>query len=92
MINTQTYKYLLLLCLLLFIQACSIPVISMKEPDLELPGHYSNNIDNNRDSVDVSINWSEFFQDSHLVELIAIALENNQEMNILDSKNQPSQK
>lgn len=83
MINTQTYKYLLLLCLLLFIQACSIPVISMKEPDLELPGHYSNNIDNNRDSVDVSINWSEFFQDSHLVELISIALENNQEINIL---------
>ncbi|APD06201.1 cation efflux system protein CusC [Flavobacteriaceae bacterium UJ101] len=66
---------------LITLYSCSIPKITQKEVDVDIPESFQNNL---QDTVNTAnINWKDFFEDSYLTELIDSALVNNKEINIL---------
>ncbi len=73
----------------LMVQACAIPVIDRKAPDVTLPDKYATVLDNSavathgEDSDALPINWADWFNDPYLSELVQTAINNNQEVAIL---------
>ena len=65
----------------LLLQACSIPFLNTKKADAKLPETFNNAPLETANTA--LINWKEFFEDSHLSELIDVAIVNNKEVNIL---------
>lgn len=65
----------------LMVQACSIPLLTTKKADTQLPDHFNNRAQEAENTADV--NWKEFFEDPYLPALIDTAIGNNKEVNIL---------
>ena len=67
--------------LAMMMQACSIPLITTKKADTQLPAHF------NAQAQEVgnvaNVNWKDFFEDPNLSALIDTAVLNNKEVNIL---------
>lgn len=79
MMNKQRYGLIVILAFLL--QACSIPLLSTKKAEIQLPEHYNQQSQVSENAVNA--NWQEFFDDTRLLELINQAIVNNKEVNIL---------
>jgi len=79
MMNKQRYGLIVILAFLL--QACSIPLLSTKKAEIQLPEHYNQQSQVSENAVNA--NWQEFFDDSRLLDLINQAIVNNKEVNIL---------
>lgn len=63
----------------LFFTACKAPALADRTANTAVPESYATS----KDSTNTAeINWKEYFTDPHLQNLISIALENNQELNI----------
>lgn len=60
------------------LQGCAIPDIATRNVSVDLPDHYPT-----ANTAPVNINWNEWFEDPQLIELIDIALANNQEIAIM---------
>lgn len=82
MMNKYAHIRLAVVCALaLTTQACAIPLLSMKKPEIALPEHFATAAVETHNAAD--INWKEFFEDPYLSGLIEIAIANNKEVNIL---------
>lgn len=80
--NKQTYIRLAVMgALALMMQACSIPLLTTKKADTQLPEHFNNSAQDAENTADV--NWKDFFEDPYLPALIDTAIVNNKEVNIL---------
>ncbi|MES2580042.1 MAG: efflux transporter outer membrane subunit [Pseudomonadota bacterium] len=67
----------------LMLQACSIPLLTTKKADTNLPVSYTNSTSEQDATNTANINWKEFFEDTYLSSLIDVAIVNNKEVNIL---------
>jgi len=65
----------------LLLQACSIPDITSKKPDVQLPGSFQPELVKKTSSA--TVKWQTFFDDPNLVSLIGTAVANNKEVNIM---------
>lgn len=75
-------KHLFLLLLIGVMGSCSIPKVTLKQANTNLPESYKDQ--NFSDSASVAaINWRDYFEDPNLIALIDTALQNNQELNIV---------
>ncbi len=61
-------------------QACA-PTATLKKPEATLPEQYVAGVKGEENTADIK--WNEFFEDSDLLQLIEIAVENNKEINIM---------
>ncbi|MCB5191326.1 efflux transporter outer membrane subunit [Methylobacillus arboreus] len=68
-------------CMAMTVQACSIPTVATRKPEVSLPENYANAV--HKQSSVASVNWKEFFDDPYLPGLIDTAIANNQEVNML---------
>ncbi|GIV28707.1 MAG: RND transporter [Bacteroidia bacterium] len=75
--------WMLIIVLIIVIQSCVVPPYTQKSENRYLPDKYlaSNVSGDTLNSAD--IRWDKFFSDTTLVKLVEIALQNNQELNIL---------
>ncbi len=87
-----TYKPLwLALSSALLVQACTIPTIETRNPNLDLPEQFNakvSQVDTQagqgiNQSTQANIQWSEWFNDPTLSALVDTAVKNNQEVSIL---------
>lgn len=91
MIKPNYTRYIAVGGLALMLQACSIPLLTTKKAETNLPANYTNNTQQvansdtkNQDTTnEANINWKDFFEDAHLTSLIDVAIVNNKEVNIL---------
>lgn len=70
----------------LLVQACAIPQLETREPQISVPEYYdaqSATDDTASSSKAVSIDWRDWFNDPKLTELVETAINNNQEVAIL---------
>ncbi|MEM7418341.1 MAG: efflux transporter outer membrane subunit [Pseudomonadota bacterium] len=70
----------------LLVQACAIPKLETREPQISVPEYYdaqSATDDTASSSKAVSIDWRDWFNDPKLTELVETAINNNQEVAIL---------
>ena len=89
--NSIPIKLLSIGCLLVMIQACSIPKATLKEPDTTLPKGYPvtvlENSPQGKGTLDTTntgnTNWKAFFDDQDLLSLIDTAISNNKEIGIM---------
>ncbi|WP_036301236.1 TolC family protein [Methylotenera sp. L2L1] len=82
MMNKHSYIRLAVIsALALMMQACSIPLLTTKKADTQLPEHFNNRAQAAENTADV--NWKDFFEDPYLPALIDTAITNNKEVNIL---------
>ena len=83
MIKHNTIRLVVIGCLALMAQGCSIPQLFLKKADTALPASYANKAPNADTTNSANINWKEFFEDANLDSLIDIAIVNNKEVNIM---------
>ena len=83
MIKHNTIRLVVIGCLALMTQGCSIPQLFLKMADTTLPASYANSPQNTDNTNAANTNWKEFFEDTNLAGLIDIAIVNNKEVNIL---------
>ena len=83
MIKHNTIRLVVIGCLALMTQGCSIPQLFLKKADTTLPASYANSPQNTDNTNAANTNWKEFFEDTNLAGLIDIAIVNNKEVNIL---------
>lgn len=74
-------QLLMMACLVMTIQACSIPKATLKEPETKLPKTYATG-DSDRANT-ANIEWQNYFSDPKLLALIELAIANNKEVNIM---------
>lgn len=86
--NKNKYTIIAVLSLVCAV-ACKVPKLSEKQTVKPLPMQFDSIavIGNNEDTANIAkINWKQYFKDSNLVSLIDTALQNNQEINILQQE------
>ncbi len=81
MYNIKIYLLLIPVALGLAVVGCKVPAIATREANTKVPADFGNVAGQDTSSM-AQIPWRTFFRDSNLVELIDIALQNNQELNI----------
>lgn len=80
MFEFKIYKLLVPIAFGVFAASCKAPALVVKEADTRVPAAFGNA---GPDSVDMAATpWKTFFKDTNLVNLIDVALQNNQELNI----------
>ena len=73
-------KIVVSFCAIIALHSC-VPTKTVREADTAVPDQYGGTAN---DSVNTaSVKWREYFKDEHLSSLIEIALQNNQELNIV---------
>ncbi|MEZ4922620.1 MAG: TolC family protein [Crocinitomicaceae bacterium] len=76
----RIYRYIAITSIILFVVACGIPKVAVRDADRTVPDSYYGSLDTNNMAKD---SWKVFFTDPNLVALIDTALKNNQELNIM---------
>ncbi|WP_439506914.1 TolC family protein [Sediminibacterium sp.] len=76
----QITNYILILCTIVWLQACKVPALISKEENKTIPSTF-NNIQDTMNMV--KLEWRKYFSDPNLISLIDTALQNNQELNIM---------
>lgn len=77
------FSNILILILIIFVQSCGIPTITLKDANKELP----NSFQGSEDTLNTAkLPVEEFFKDQELKNLIDSAIVNNKELNILLQK------
>jgi multidrug efflux system outer membrane protein len=85
----QKFMLKLLFCFLLLLQSCvpSLPKTSKTPPEkINTPESFSSQDQQGATEDLITKNWQEFFKDEQLKALIESALQNNQDLNILDQE------
>lgn len=78
--NSRKIKYAGLSCVLICLVGCKTPAVVEKEANKTVPELYGNTT---QDTVNTGkIKWRTYFTDQNLQNLIDVALQNNQELNI----------
>lgn len=78
-INKIIYGCLAASLLAVAVVGCKMPELAQREANTNVPAAYAAS----RDTVNTAkVKWKDYFTDPHLNELIGIALQNNQELNI----------
>lgn len=73
-------KYVAVSCLVLSVAACKVPEIAKPSEELNIPESYSSG---SQDTLNTAQKlWKDYFTDPYLDNLIQVALQNNQELNI----------
>ena len=80
MLNFKIYHLLLPLWLGLAMASCKVPTIATKSANTTVPDTFGNATTDTSNIAQIS--WKSFFKDPNLLELIDVALRNNQELNI----------
>jgi NodT family efflux transporter outer membrane factor (OMF) lipoprotein len=81
MYKIKLYQGVIVLSLCLAIVSCKAPATATLDASAPVPEKFGNEA--TKDSTNISdLKWKEFFKDQNLVELIDVALKNNQELNI----------
>ena len=81
MYKIKLYKYSVALCLCLAVVGCKAPATAIATSSAPVPETFGNI--KSQDTTNIStLKWKDFFKDQNLVELIDVALKNNQELNI----------
>jgi multidrug efflux system outer membrane protein len=81
MLKLKLYLLLIPIALGLTLISCKAPAILTKNANTAVPGNFGSA---NQDTSNMAaIPWKTFFKDTNLVHLIEIALQNNQELNIV---------
>ena len=81
MYKIKLYKYSVALCLCLAVVGCKAPATAIATSSAPVPETFGNV--KSQDTTNIStLKWKDFFKDQNLVELIDVALKNNQELNI----------
>lgn len=80
MLNFKIYHLFLPLGLGLAMSACKVPTIATKSANTQVPETFRNAATDTSNIAQMS--WKSFFKDPNLLELIDVALRNNQELNI----------
>ena len=77
--KTRIYNWLAIGCTMLVVSAC-VPPLLTKTENTSTPEVFTNSTD----TVNTAkIHWQEYFSDPNLISLIDVALNNNQELNIM---------
>ena len=82
MLNFKIYHWLVPVALGLAVAGCKVPTIATKTANKTVPDSFGANAAPGDTSNIAQINWKTFFKDPNLVDLIDVALQNNQELNI----------
>lgn len=78
--KTKSLYRLMIIGGILTLWACKTPTLVQKTENTDVPESFNTS----KDTVNVvKMNWKEYFTDPHLVKLIDVALQNNQELNIM---------
>jgi multidrug efflux system outer membrane protein len=77
--TNKLYKFLIPLGLCLVVISCKTPAIAPSKSSASVPESYATSKDT---ANSASITWKTFFKDPNLVELIDVAIKNNQELMI----------
>lgn len=80
MTRNKQVHFVMVGCLSLMVQGCSLPAIATKKASATLPARYASSTQESASSA--SVNWKEFFEDTNLSGLIETAIANNKEVNI----------
>lgn len=82
MSNIKTILWLAPVVLAGMLSACKVPAVTTREANTRMPGTFGRSTNPDTTSM-ARIPWRTFFQDTNLVQLIDIALQNNQELNLV---------
>ncbi|MEO0038904.1 MAG: hypothetical protein RIQ59_2115 [Bacteroidota bacterium] len=77
--TNKLYKFLIPLGLCLVVISCKTPAIAPSKSSASVPESYATSKDT---ANSASLTWKSFFKDPYLVELIDVAIKNNQELMI----------
>lgn len=78
--NIKSLYRLAVVGVLLTMSACKTPELIQKTANTKVPESFNTS----KDSLNVAtMNWKDYFTDPNLIKLIDVALENNQELNII---------
>lgn len=81
MYKIKLYKFSIAVCLCLALVGCKAPATAISTASAPVPEAFGNV--KSQDTTNISsLKWKDFFKDQNLVELIDVALKNNQELNI----------
>lgn len=80
--NNNILSLLTVLSAGLFLNACKLPVISIKDTNISLPLSYTGTATTDT-SLAGTIAWRKYFNDPYLISLIDTALQNNQELRVI---------
>lgn len=81
MTKNKTYYLMVLWAVMsMLLPACSIPDMTTKTANTQLPNRFNETIQKNNSAT---VKWQEFFDDPNLLNLIDTAITNNKEVNIL---------
>ncbi|CAM3561153.1 TolC family protein [Zobellia roscoffensis] len=73
-------KIVVFLCAVVILHSC-VPTKTVREADTTVPDQYEGATGDSSNTA--SVKWRDYFKDEHLSSLIEIALQNNQELNIV---------
>ncbi|WP_276167589.1 TolC family protein [Zobellia alginiliquefaciens] len=73
-------KIVVSLCVVVVLHSC-VPTKTVREADTTVPDQYEGATGDSSNTA--SVKWRDYFKDEHLSSLIEIALQNNQELNIV---------
>lgn len=80
MIKNNSYRFIAFGVAGFLLQACGIPEMTTKKEDTHLPSQFRP--ESNQQTNSGKVKWKDFFDDTHLLNLIDIAVVNNKEINI----------
>ncbi|WP_296149206.1 TolC family protein [uncultured Flavobacterium sp.] len=81
MYKIKLYQYCIVLSLCLAVVGCKAPATAISNASAPVPEAFGNVKSQDTTTIS-SLKWKDFFKDQNLVELIDVALKNNQELNI----------
>ena len=81
MYKIKLYKFSVALCLGLVLIGCKAPATATLNASATLPEGFGN-VPSQDTATVATLKWKDFFKDQNLVDLIDVALKNNQELNI----------
>lgn len=79
MSKRRIYKYVAVSSLMLSVVACKVPEIAQPSEEMNIPESYNGSQDTTNTAQKL---WKDYFTDPYLDNLIEVALQNNQELNI----------
>ena len=83
MYKFKLYKYGIALGLCLSVAGCKAPMIENKSTNMPVPESFNITATSSDANNNIAVlTWKDYFKDPNLVDLIDVALKNNQELNI----------
>ena len=82
--KTVVYNFFIVLLMIAVGTSCKVPQYALKTKSQPMPDSYSNNLS---DTTNIAkVKWKNYFKDQNLIALIDTALQNNQELHIVQQE------